>query len=134
MRNNCLTVRLCPWYMRIPDRMQRKCVIAKNLHTSVTGKIIWDGYIMGICGLYAAPQANSFGLGVKRRKRESRSVMSVTLMCPNLRCRKVLAVPEAARGKRVRCSYCGTMFMVPKQPLRSQRSRIDTPAVSKQEK
>ena len=39
--------------------------------------------------------------------------MSVTLMCPNLRCRKILAVPNTTRGKRVRCAYCGTVMMVP---------------------
>ncbi len=39
--------------------------------------------------------------------------MSVTLMCPNLRCRKILAVPNTSRGKRVRCGYCGTVMMVP---------------------
>ncbi len=60
--------------------------------------------------------------------------MAVTLMCPNLRCRKVLAVPEAARGKRVRCSYCGTMFLVPKQPLRAQRPKAEASVQSEQEK
>ena len=39
--------------------------------------------------------------------------MAVTLMCPNLLCRKVLMVPETARGMRVRCSYCGTLLFVP---------------------
>jgi len=39
--------------------------------------------------------------------------MAVTLMCPNLICRKILAVPEGMRGKRVRCGYCGTTFAVP---------------------
>jgi LSD1 subclass zinc finger protein len=39
--------------------------------------------------------------------------MAVTLMCPNLLCRKVLMVPATARGTRVRCSYCGTVLFVP---------------------
>ena len=39
--------------------------------------------------------------------------MPVTLMCPNLICRKVLAVPDSMRGKRVRCGYCETTFSVP---------------------
>jgi len=34
-------------------------------------------------------------------------------MCPNLRCRKILAVPSHARGSRVRCTYCGTLLAVP---------------------
>jgi len=41
-------------------------------------------------------------------------------MCPNLTCRKVLAVPKIARGKTVRCRNCGTMIRIPdekpKQP------------------
>jgi len=40
--------------------------------------------------------------------------MAITLMCPNLLCRKVLMVPETARGTRVRCSYCGTLLFVPR--------------------
>lgn len=39
--------------------------------------------------------------------------MAITLMCPNLRCRKILVVPEDCRGNRVRCSYCSTVFIVP---------------------
>jgi hypothetical protein len=34
-------------------------------------------------------------------------------MCPNLLCRKVLAVPEALRGKTVRCRACTTNIKVP---------------------
>lgn len=39
--------------------------------------------------------------------------MPVTIMCPNLSCKKVLAVPNAARGSKVRCAYCGTVLAVP---------------------
>lgn len=39
--------------------------------------------------------------------------MAVSIMCPNLRCRKILLVPNSARGGRMRCSYCGTLFLVP---------------------
>lgn len=39
--------------------------------------------------------------------------MSVTLLCPNLRCRAVLQVPDNVRGKNVRCGHCGTVFSVP---------------------
>ena len=31
----------------------------------------------------------------------------VRLICPNLKCRKVLSVPDSARGKKVRCRGCG---------------------------
>ncbi|MEM6259550.1 MAG: hypothetical protein AAGC44_14680 [Planctomycetota bacterium] len=38
---------------------------------------------------------------------------SIRLMCPNLRCRTLLAVPITARGKNVRCRLCGTRIQVP---------------------
>ncbi|GAB4387141.1 MAG: hypothetical protein Kow0022_18400 [Phycisphaerales bacterium] len=38
---------------------------------------------------------------------------TVRIMCPNLTCRRVLAVPESARGKAVRCKNCGTAVSVP---------------------
>jgi hypothetical protein len=39
--------------------------------------------------------------------------MPVQLICPNLRCRKFLAVPDDVRGKLVRCQSCQTLFRVP---------------------
>lgn len=39
--------------------------------------------------------------------------MTVTLLCPNLKCRTVLQVPENVRGKHVRCSHCGATLLVP---------------------
>lgn len=39
--------------------------------------------------------------------------MACQLICPNLRCRKILSVPDEARGKLVRCQHCRTMFRVP---------------------
>lgn len=41
------------------------------------------------------------------------SVQSVRIMCPNLVCRRVLAVPTSARGKTVRCKNCGTNIKIP---------------------
>ncbi|MFK7788873.1 MAG: hypothetical protein AB8C95_05175 [Phycisphaeraceae bacterium] len=41
---------------------------------------------------------------------------SIRLMCPNLRCRTLLAVPVTARGKNVRCRLCGTRIQVPTRP------------------
>ncbi|MEX0876679.1 MAG: hypothetical protein WD114_04385 [Phycisphaerales bacterium] len=35
------------------------------------------------------------------------------IMCPNLTCRKVLSIPEMARGKTVRCKSCGTNIRIP---------------------
>ena len=39
--------------------------------------------------------------------------MSVQLLCPNLKCRKILSVPSDVRGKLVKCQYCQTMLRVP---------------------
>jgi hypothetical protein len=39
--------------------------------------------------------------------------MSVQLICPNLRCRKFLSVPDEVRGKLVKCQHCQTAFRVP---------------------
>ncbi|MGA2442257.1 MAG: hypothetical protein ABSH08_14990 [Tepidisphaeraceae bacterium] len=39
--------------------------------------------------------------------------MAVQIICPNLRCRKILAVPEEVRGKQVKCQHCQTTFRVP---------------------
>jgi hypothetical protein len=38
------------------------------------------------------------------------------IMCPNLSCRKVLAVPVVARGKTVRCKGCATSIRIPSAP------------------
>ncbi len=35
------------------------------------------------------------------------------IMCPSLRCRRVLTVPESSRGKKVRCHSCGTTIVIP---------------------
>ncbi len=45
----------------------------------------------------------------------------VRIMCPNLACRKVLAVPQTARGKTVRCRSCGTAIRVPQANLSAPR-------------
>ena len=38
------------------------------------------------------------------------------LLCPNLRCRKMLSVPEEVRGKTVICRHCQTIVRVPQKP------------------
>jgi len=43
--------------------------------------------------------------------------MPVMLLCPNLRCRKLLSVPEEVRGKTVKCQHCQTMVRVPEKVL-----------------
>jgi len=39
--------------------------------------------------------------------------MAVLLLCPNLRCRKILSVPDGIRGKTVKCQHCQTIVRVP---------------------
>lgn len=39
--------------------------------------------------------------------------MAAQVMCPNLRCRRILSVPDDARGKVVRCQGCQTLLKVP---------------------
>ena len=38
---------------------------------------------------------------------------AVRVRCPNLMCRKILAVPETTRGKTVKCKNCQTALRVP---------------------
>ena len=40
----------------------------------------------------------------------------VRIMCPSLICRRILAVPQSARGKSVKCRNCGTVVKVPDKP------------------
>jgi len=37
----------------------------------------------------------------------------IRIMCPNLACKRVLAVPGHARGKLVRCRSCGINIRIP---------------------
>lgn len=41
------------------------------------------------------------------------SQSTIRIMCPNLVCRRVLAVPDTARGRVVRCRGCGSTIKVP---------------------
>ncbi len=52
------------------------------------------------------------------------SMSSVKIMCPKLTCRKILAVPETARGKTVKCKSCSTIIKVPaKAPVVEKTER-----------
>ena len=55
--------------------------------------------------------------------------MPIQLICPNLRCRKVLAVPEEVRGRIVKCQHCSTMLRVPKPRPEDQPKAPTAPAV-----
>lgn len=37
----------------------------------------------------------------------------IRIMCPRLTCRRILAVPSAARGRTVRCRNCGASIRIP---------------------
>lgn len=37
----------------------------------------------------------------------------IRLICPNLKCRKILTVPQSTKGKTVRCRNCGIRINVP---------------------
>jgi len=50
---------------------------------------------------------------------------TVRIMCPNLTCRKVLAVPTSARGKTVRCRNCGTNIRVPEPSVQAAQPKTD---------
>jgi len=50
--------------------------------------------------------------------------MATKVMCPNLRCRKVLSVPDEVRGKVVKCQHCQILLRVPEV-------RLDEPAKKK---
>jgi len=54
----------------------------------------------------------------------------IRLLCPNLKCRKVLAVPVGARGKAVRCRNCGMRVSVPAQPTSPTNEPAETTATT----
>ena len=59
--------------------------------------------------------------------------MPVQLICPNLRCRKFLAVPDDVRGKLVKCQSCQTLFRVPengKKPAGSAPGASSAPTAA----
>ena len=49
--------------------------------------------------------------------------MPVQMICPNLRCRKFLVVPDDVRGKLVKCQHCQTLFRVPDTSKRSDPAK-----------
>lgn len=50
--------------------------------------------------------------------------MSVQMICPNLRCRKFLSVPEETRGKLVKCQHCQSMLRVPEAKVAEAASGL----------
>jgi len=52
----------------------------------------------------------------------------IRLICPSLRCRRILAVPPMVRGKTIRCSACGTTIRVPEGKKATKPAETETPA------
>ena len=51
---------------------------------------------------------------VKRRSlRDDRKRMAVHVVCPSLRCRKILTLADDVRGTNVTCRYCQMQVRVP---------------------
>jgi hypothetical protein len=48
--------------------------------------------------------------------------MPVTMICPNLVCRKTVVAPDSMRGKLVRCAHCNQLFRVPVRTAGSEDS------------
>jgi len=51
--------------------------------------------------------------------------MPATIICPNLKCRKILMVPDELRGKQVKCQHCQSVLRVP-----IERKSSTTPTTS----
>jgi hypothetical protein len=45
--------------------------------------------------------------------------MAVHVICPSLRCRKILELGDDVRGTVVTCRYCQMQFRVPRPPQRN---------------
>jgi hypothetical protein len=60
--------------------------------------------------------------------------MACQIICPNLRCRKILSVPDEVRGKLVKCQHCQTMFRVPDPKRVPVAAAAGTPANGKPQK
>jgi hypothetical protein len=54
--------------------------------------------------------------------------MACQIICPNLRCRKILSVPDEVRGKLVKCQHCQTMFRVPESRRTNPATGSASPA------
>jgi DNA-directed RNA polymerase subunit RPC12/RpoP len=56
--------------------------------------------------------------------------MPVYAICPSLKCKKILELPENVRGREVNCRYCGMHFRVPqirRRPLHTYPQPVIRP-------
>ncbi len=61
-------------------------------------------------GTQVLPKFRRYSMGMGTEKSNDQSIR---IMCPNLLCQRVLAVPSTARGKLVRCKGCGANIRIP---------------------
>lgn len=52
----------------------------------------------------------------------------IRIMCPNLSCKRVLAVPDHARGKLVRCKSCSITIRIPDARHKEDKVQQANPA------
>jgi hypothetical protein len=56
--------------------------------------------------------------------------MAVHVICPSLRCRKILSFGDEVRGHNVSCRYCQMQFRVPQLRKPVENPRVTTPVLS----
>ena len=61
--------------------------------------------------------------------RTDKSGMGVHVICPSLRCRKVLTLADDVRGTNVTCRYCQMQFRVPQIRRPVETPRVTTPPI-----
>jgi hypothetical protein len=66
-----------------------------------------------------------------RFSRADENRMAVHVICPSLRCRKILELPEEVRGTNVSCRYCQMQFRVPQIRRTAPSLRANPPAEAK---
>jgi hypothetical protein len=77
---------------------------------------------------------------VPRSENEVAAESVIRIMCPNIACKRVLAVPTHARGKLVRCKSCGINIRIPQEkkeevaPVAPDAANQAKPAAGKVEK
>jgi hypothetical protein len=53
--------------------------------------------------------------------------MAVHVICPSMRCRKILTLGDEARGTNVTCRFCQMQFRVPQVRRPAETGRTHTP-------
>jgi hypothetical protein len=64
-----------------------------------------------------------------RGPRTDKYRMAVHVICPSLRCRKILTLADDVRGSNVTCRYCQMRFRVPQIRRPVESPRVTTPAM-----